>query len=87
MIPGAVPPELVVGGVALVVILVLARWGWNARKEVGAIRAYLEAAKAAQEGRERFDATLEKASGGAGGRVLERQRERARRLRERGKRK
>lgn len=82
----AVPPELVAGAVALVVILALARWGWNARKEVGRIRAWLEQAKREQEGRERFDAELGKKSGKAGARALARQRERTRRLRDKSKR-
>ena len=67
-----VPPEVVAGVVALVVILALARWGWNARKEVGAIKAWLEQAKAEQEGRARFDAEQQKTGGKLGKRVVAR---------------
>ena len=66
----AVPPELIVGAIVLVVILSLARWGWNARRREAAVLAWLEQAKREQEGRERFDATLEKSSGGLGRRIL-----------------
>ena len=72
MIPLAVDPVLVGGGVLLALCLVLARWAWNARGREKAILAWLEQAKREQEGRERFDAELEKSSGGLGKRVVDR---------------
>ena len=75
----AVDPVLVGGGIALVVILALARWAWNARGREKAILAWLEQAKREQEGRKKFDAELEKSSGRLGKRVVDRLRKRPQR--------
>ena len=72
MLPAVVPPELVVGGVALVVILTLAWWAWSSRKRLGEVLAWLEHAQREQEGRARHDAEMRKSSGKLGKRVRER---------------
>jgi len=72
VIPAVVPPELVIGGVALVVILTLAWWAWSSRKRLGEVIAWLEQAQREQEGRARHDAELQKSSGKLGHRVRER---------------
>jgi hypothetical protein len=68
----AVPPELVAGAVALIFIIVLAGWGWRAQKKLGAVLAWLDQAKAEQEGRARFDAEQQKTGGKLGKRVVAR---------------
>jgi len=72
MLPAVVPPELVVGGVVLIVILSLAGWAWHSRKRLGEVLAWLEQAQREQEGRARHDAEMRKSSGKLGKRVRER---------------
>ena len=79
----AVDPVLVGGAVAMILIGALGWAAFHFKGKLGRQTAYLEAAKAAQEGRARFDKELETKSGKLGKRVIDRQRKRTDRMRKR----